>query len=590
MKRRLLHKDVEVKIPKKCVLVEANKGSNVKYVYYLLKAYRIPNTNSVKNERVCIGRCITDKTMNPNSKYYELFKDTYEPNLIQINRSYPIKHYNFGNYFLIKKIIEKFGIDKLLDMAYIKSDQTLAIAQFILDSSSVMNDADVYFSHNCSFYNKSLKSQRTSEILLEVDRDNISRFLRFWIDSMGESECTAVDSTSIYSYSENITLLNYGYNKQGNKLKQFQMVMAYGLKSELPLCYELTDGSLTDKSSFTNIKERFSKKGLNIKSWVLDGGYLDISNLKTLDDNGESFIIPLRKDNIILKEHIKTHPPTIIEDRDNRVMVDSYYTKSGKPIKETLYGLSLPYNERFNILLYYSIERKSDEATDFNTTLDSNIITLKKLAYKDFLSPQDIETTNNLREYFHIEIEQKDQEFKLLSYSEKKEVIRTKMNSFGYFAFLVNDKTHTPTTGQILYSKRENVEDTFDNLLNRLSLSRIRVHSTDTLQSKIFHGFVSLIIKTHIEHIHRDYKIMYNNLLPSERSRYVNLSNISSQGLLKELSKIELFYHSGHINELNETLTKKEKAILALFNLTEKDLLQEIKNYKNYYNTRDVGI
>lgn len=56
-------------------------------------------------------------------------------------------------------------------------------------------------------------------------------------------EYVAYDVTSISSYSKNISELEWGYNRDKERLPQINMGMYYGEESRLPLYYRIYPGS-----------------------------------------------------------------------------------------------------------------------------------------------------------------------------------------------------------------------------------------------------------------------------------------------------------------------------------------------------------
>jgi hypothetical protein len=573
-----LYYEIEVKIPSKCIIKTTSKNGNFKYVYYLIRAYRDPIKKQNRNDRVCIGRSINSKLMNPNGKYYELFPNEVKPEIAKINLNKPINILSFGNYYLFDNIIETLKIKSLLERANLDTKVVLPLAQFILDESATMNKADRYFKANCSYCSSSLISQRTSEVFQSISDDEIHRFLSLWINSQQEEDCIAVDSTNIYSHSKNITLLDFGYNKEDNGLRQLHLVMAYGLNSELPICYELTDGSLTDKASFKNIRDRFYKKGLNIKRWVLDGGYFYKLHIESFKDNFEEFIIPIPKNDAILKRTILEKAGTF-ENYSSRVNLNAYK----KSDNDNTYGVVLPYNDDYNMLLYVSDYRKSTEITEFYKKIDLKLNQLELLSAQEYLSHQDIEVLGNLKDFFNFEVIEVGDYLKLSSYSTNNLNIENHVKTLGYFAFMTNSKNETKESGLLWYNKRVKVEGAFDNLLNRISLRRLGTHSDITTNAKIFIGFISLIVKTFMDYKFRDYKLMYDTLSSSKKAKYVNLDNMSTLDLLDELALIQLFNYNGYHNTLKDTITKKQRIILELFNLSETKLMKSLEQHHTFY-------
>ncbi|MGI6680869.1 MAG: hypothetical protein ACOX3T_05230 [Bdellovibrionota bacterium] len=64
-------------------------------------------------------------------------------------------------------------------------------------------------------------------------------------------ECWYYDVTSISSYSKKISILEFGYNRDMDKLPQINIGICYGSTTKLPLFYQVYNGSITDKTYFS---------------------------------------------------------------------------------------------------------------------------------------------------------------------------------------------------------------------------------------------------------------------------------------------------------------------------------------------------
>ena len=71
--------------------------------------------------------------------------------------------------------------------------------------------------------------------LREHREEDMQLFFRDWMRHKKQTEYLAYDVTSISSYSENIWELEWGYNRDKEKLPQINMGMYYGEESGLPL-------------------------------------------------------------------------------------------------------------------------------------------------------------------------------------------------------------------------------------------------------------------------------------------------------------------------------------------------------------------
>ena len=96
------------------------------------------------------------------------------------------------------------------------------------------------------------------------------------------------------------------------------------------------------------------------------------------------------------------------------------------------------------------------------------------------------------------------------------EVINAEKELAGYFVILTNHYKDSKLMLEI-YRRKDVVEKSFNNLKNDLDLERLRIHSDEAMEGRIFIGFISLIIMSYIREqmrIHDVYgKFSYNELM-----------------------------------------------------------------------------
>ena len=68
-------------------------------------------------------------------------------------------------------------------------------------------------------------------------------FFNDWMKRRKNTEYLAYDVTSISSYGKNMENLEWGYNRDKEKLPQINMGMYFGEESGLPLYYRVYPGS-----------------------------------------------------------------------------------------------------------------------------------------------------------------------------------------------------------------------------------------------------------------------------------------------------------------------------------------------------------
>lgn len=118
------------------------------------------------------------------------------------------------------------------------------------------------------------------------------------VDGVRRVHYCAFDSTSISTYSD-WDDANWGYNKQGESLRQINLVAVFDELSG-DIVYAFTyEGSINDKSSYTYIVDRMARAGFPMAELMLitDRGYPSGTNIDHLLKNGVHFLtgVPIDK-------------------------------------------------------------------------------------------------------------------------------------------------------------------------------------------------------------------------------------------------------------------------------------------------------
>ncbi|WP_418806407.1 transposase [Parasutterella sp.] len=163
-----------------------------------------------------------------------------------------------------------------------------------------------------------LSSQRISELLAQVDHEDMVNYFRMrfdrskenyqkWLEGIKQEAkkkgsdlppstlqkmYMALDSTAISTFSMTIEDAAYGHAKQNPELKQINLTLAVDFLNG-DVCYAREDeGSITDKSVYKSILAQMKSYGFDLDETVLvtDRGYSSIMNLQNLFNTDVSFV------------------------------------------------------------------------------------------------------------------------------------------------------------------------------------------------------------------------------------------------------------------------------------------------------------
>jgi transposase len=265
-----------------------------------------------ESKRICIGReDPKTKKLVPNYNYFKVFNIT-PPNEDEENDlSKGFEILNFGDFYMIDKLAQDLGLKEIIkDIFGDSSQEILFNVHSIIRNGNVIKNIEAW-RRDCYSYisnNENYSNQRVSELFATIDENKRSRFFAKWITLSKDTESTAYDVTSISSYSDNLSLVEYGYNRDHEDLPQLNLAVLFGQKTKLPLYYEVYKGSINDKSFLEKFIHHATILGIKPKRYVMDRGFYTISNLKWLEDNNINYLMCVQSSYRFVQDELKNLP------------------------------------------------------------------------------------------------------------------------------------------------------------------------------------------------------------------------------------------------------------------------------------------
>ena len=519
-----LDKSVLVDLPEHGIAYKKVSGKT--YVYYVTATYR-NEKGQPTCDRSSIGR-LDEETgkLIPNRNYYEIYLKKPVPQAKGI--------FDYGVYDVFGKICAKLGVTKLLKRYFPENcSEILTVAQYMLSEGNVMYYLDDYTECHSTQLNGIMSDERCSKMFSSIRAEDIMLFFREWMKQKKSNEYVAYDVTSISSYSKNITELEWGYNRDKERLPQLNLGMYFGEESKLPLYYRTYPGSISDRAHLKYMLE--DNEFINAKKtrFVMDRGFYSADNLRYLADNGYRFVIALPGSLKYCSEIIAKHGDEIKNHSAYRLGHGLPY---GKKVETNALGF------RMNVHLFYDNEKALKEIGSLYELIDAQEDDLKNMQ-----EPPD----KNLHydRYFFIN-RSKDGK---LAFKRNDEAIDARISQCGFF--LIAETDYKKSTAEILdiYRRRDVIEKSFDDLKNETDMKRLRTQSGETAQGKLFVAFISQIVRAY----------MLNNL-----TDYMCRNTYTMKKIFNELDKIKQFDpHLSSIAHIVNPLTKKQRELYELLEI-----------------------
>ena len=463
-----------------------------------------------------------------------------------MSKSAPTVQYKrlfYGATYLLDAIGDKTGLTEDLRQCFPNTyKQILSLVYYlILEDKNPLYRFEKWAATHKHPYAKDITSQRSSELFMGITEEIIQRFFKLQGKRRLEQEYWVYDTTSFSSFSEVLKQTQYGYNKEGDDLPQFNLALVFGEESGLPFYYRKLAGNIPDVKTVKVLLVDLDDLGLSKLKLVMDKGFFSVDNINGLMREHLKFLIAAKPSLSMIQNKLDEVYDKLRsfecynEDRElySITIPSEWDYVRDRPYK----GDRLEEKRRVYIHLYYNIDR----ATEEQKNLDRKLMGLKR----ELLSGKRVPEHENLyKKYFIL----KNTPAKGIQAFVNEEAVAKAKRHYGIFALMSNEKMDSIQALDI-YRSKDLVEKVFGNLKERLNMRRSLVSSEQSLDGKLFVEFVALIYLSYLKK-----QMQVKNL-----GRYYTMA-----GLLDKLDVIECFERPGRKLRIGEILDKQKQLYLDL--------------------------
>ncbi len=286
-----------------------------------------------------------------------------------------------------------------------------------------------------AFPDASVSPKPLSDLLYSIGlgRQRVVDFMKEFVQG---SEFIAMDSTHVFSLSEDVIAATLGHNSKEEYVPQVNLSLIFSLDKIHPSFFRIVPGSVRDVSIIpASVKEA----GISNAIVVTDKGFYSDANVRMLEGEGLRYVIPLRRDSSLISYRRLSSGK--MKNLDGFFQFDErvvwYYTTIGRGRKKK------------KVVVYYDPSLRTEEE-------------------KDFLSRVSEGKT------------------KMDDYYERERIL-------GTISVITNVKTEPEEIFQLLKSRME-VEQLFDTLKNTLHADRTYMRDDHHLQGWMFVNFVAMLM------------------------------------------------------------------------------------------------
>jgi transposase len=452
----------------------------------------------------------------------------------------PKKVLSHGEFVPIKKITEDLKLEKILSdvlpgkevwpiltlaMNYATHPRALTHIQSWYEGTVMSEDHP----------NLPLSSQSLSRMLSSIGECTVNlEFSRKLIEQVSTAGTLVYDITSFSSYSQSISLLEYGYNRDGLDLPQINLSLVVDKDLGIPVMYDLYPGSIADVSTLKNTIKKMKAQGVRNYTLIMDRGFFSTDNIEEMISADLSFIIPPTSNLKNVKEAISAIHKSI-DDPEHLKLYE----------KEPLFVMPVDIDvgeNKLNGYAYYDQKREQQERNTFYKRLYDLMEVLKSKNLKPWMNPGEVFRATAKRDAKFIEWKAIDGKFQV---SLRKNAVSQAINKMGKFILLYRGE-FTWVECLALYRSKDIVEKGFDVLKNDIDLMPANLRTNSSLRGYLFISFLALILRM---------KLMRMMIDAELNKRY------SVEGLFTELEKIKIMVLPDG-ERITTEITKKQRQIL----------------------------
>jgi len=430
------------------------------------------------------------KTIRQKSKYI----GAYENGKIKPKRNkIPRCVYDFGEFMPIMKIIDDLKIREIL-ASHLSEKQTnilltLAINR-IVNPVSAHNIRSWYEGTYLwkVFGDLPISSQNLSDFMAKIGDSTIARdFSADFIQLIDNGEPLLYDINTLSSSSRLMDILEYGYNRDGDKLPQLNISIVAHKDLGIPLTFDVYPGSIVDVSTLRNTIERLSSIGLNNPTLIMDRGFFSETNLLDLIGSEYNFIIPASFTNRTVKS-------LVLKSRRNIENPEWLHKFNGNMIFVQPVQLEISSEERQDIVdgyLFFDLKREKEDKSLFYQRLYDTKEKLRGRTLRKYERASRVfeDIAGPFAKYYKWKVKDGHFEVKL-----RNKAITQCVNRMGFSVVLYHGDFGWDDV--LSWCKeRDIIEKMFRRLKNDLEARPMRAQRTEVARGWIFVNFLGLIIR-----------------------------------------------------------------------------------------------
>lgn len=311
---------------------------------------------------------------------------------------------------------------------------------------------------------------------------------------MGNGELIALDSTTIFTESDNLRCSKISLHKDWSIKPVYKIVTIYSITSRQPISYARILGNIPDIQTVPNALKQMKALKLRKAEIVTDNGYYSEENILLMIKQGFAFITRVQVNLSWVAPLVEQYREELensgeimhCDPKFSGVNISikhnfKYKRKKGSTKKDFNKGDIENITKKLNVFIYYSSEKKADEDIKFRKKFDNIRTDPMRGAY---LSKDDIDFAEKYM-IIHKRVG------KVTDVSINQSEYTKRLKNHGYLVLLANKEKDTNKCLE-KYRAREYIEEDVKNHKSHTDGNHPRVWNDDTLDGQLLVQFLAL--------------------------------------------------------------------------------------------------
>ncbi len=494
----------------------------------------------------------------------------------------PLEKKLAGASWALQKLMGQNGIGDALKETFGSYKRYLKLASIIiymvLKRSNALHYFETFSKTTFLPWPRPLNDSQITRLFKSVSHDELMQFFnalnRAYCRKFGEAfynnVFVALDSTSISTYSNNLTQKEFGHNKDGDALPQINYLLVCDEVYGLPIYAKTYKGNVVDvcivKNLLSELKIMLSHHNneplLPNITFVTDRGYDSEDNLQLFLNHGYNFVMRSTLRSSWVKDVVRENYDNLMDDNSLDVFTSQQmhtaiveYKYDDFPVEHKLKSNKACQNIYVHMFFDEKIKNTNRSVIKENTAnaRDRFNLEVDKL-YKDndIVNPAMLSKIDIGKQQMFIDRYCKfdDKGYALIS----SELINERVKYDGIMVLLSNS-VDNPQKAYFAYQKRRTVESNFQIFKDHLNFNRVYTSSDRTFVGKFLCQMLSASLMMILNMRIRNYE-------KSEKAQEdkIKLSSRSLSKLLDELNTIMLTVYKG--GYYFDVISEKYKTLL----------------------------